>query len=382
VSNQSDAPGLATRVDGGDTRLTLSGDWTLPHADSLPNVGPAPAGSDAWFDRQDLTAILFDTGGLGRWDTSLLVYLARLRRDSALRSIRFEDAGIPSAARRLLALLPDGAAPPAALGRRPGLVERVGLNALSTWREGIAVTTLLGRQVLQAGAAIVGRAQMRRIDFVACVYDAGIAALPMVALVNVLVGGILAFVGAIELRRFGADIYIANLVGIAQVREMAVVMTAIVMAGRTGGAYAAEIASMQGSNELDALRVLGIPVQDYLVLPRVLALTLMMPLLYLYASFVGILGGFAVAVSMLDISPELFIAQIRDAVTMSQIAFGLTKSVAFGALVAIAGCRIGLKAGRSAADVGHAATHAVVVGIVGIIMVDAVFAVCANALDL
>jgi phospholipid/cholesterol/gamma-HCH transport system permease protein len=108
----------------------------------------------------------------------------------------------------------------------------------------------------------------------------------------------------------------------------------------------------------------------------------MMPLLYLYASFIGILGGFAVAVSMLDISPGLFIAQIRDAVTMSEVTFGLAKSVAFGALVAIAGCRIGLKAGRSAADVGHAATHAVVVGIVGVIMVDAVFAVCANALDI
>jgi len=204
----------------------------------------------------------------------------------------------------------------------------------------------------------------------------------MVALVNVLVGGILAFVGAIELRRFGADIYIANLVGIAQVREMAAVMTAIVMAGRTGGAYAAEIASMQGSNELDALSVLGVPIQDYLILPRVLALTLMTPLLYLYGSCVGILGGFAIAVSMLDISPELFMAQTRDAVTMSQFVFGLAKSIAFGALIAIAGCRIGLKAGRSATDVGHAATRAVVVGIVGVIMVDAVFAVCANALNI
>jgi len=243
------------------------------------------------------------------------------------------------------------------------------------------VTELLGGQVLRAGAAGLGRARMRRDDLLACLYDAGIAALPMVALVNVLVGGILAFVGAIELRRFGADIYIANLVGIAQVREMAAVMTAIVMAGRTGGAYAAEIASMQGSNELDALSVLGIPIQDYLILPRVLALTLMTPLLYLYGSLVGIAGGFAVAVSMLHISSDLFIVQIRDAVTMSQILFGLTKSVAFGALIAIAGCRIGLKAGRSATDVGHAATSAVVVSIVGIIMLDAVFAVCANALD-
>jgi phospholipid/cholesterol/gamma-HCH transport system permease protein len=154
------------------------------------------------------------------------------------------------------------------------------------------------------------------------------------------------------------------------------------MAGRTGGAYAAEIASMQGSNELDALSVLGVPIQDYLILPRVLALTLMMPVLYLYGSFVGIVGGFAVAVSMLNMAPELFIAQTREALALTQIVFGLLKSVAFGALIAIAGCRIGLKAGRSATDVGHAATRAVVVGIVGVIVVDAIFAVCANALDI
>jgi phospholipid/cholesterol/gamma-HCH transport system permease protein len=367
---------LDTQVHGGDTLVTLSGDWTVGRARA------ALAERDTWLDRQDLKAILFDTHGLGRWDSSLLVYLAGLRRKAAPRSIRFDDGGIPVAARRLLALLPQQAAAPAAPMRRPVFLERVGLVAISTWTEWIAVTALLGGQVMRAGAAIFGRARMRRVDLLACLYDAGIAALPMVALVNVLVGGILAFVGAIELRRFGADIYIANLVGVAQVREMAAVMTAIVMAGRTGGAYAAEIASMQGSNELDALSVLGIPVQDYLILPRVLALTLMTPLLYLYGSCVGIVGGFAIAVSMLNISPGLFITQAREAVTMSEIVFGLTKSVAFGALIAIAGCRIGLKAGRSTTDVGHAATHAVVVGIVGVIMIDAVFAMCANALGI
>jgi len=367
---------LTTQVDGGDTLVCLSGDWTVGSA------GIAPAAGEAWFGRQDLKAIKFDTRGLGRWDSSLLVYLAGLRRDAAPRSIRFDDSGIPPAARRLLALLPEQAAAPAAPLRHPLLLERVGVAALSGVSELLAVTALLGGQVLQTGAAVFGRARMRRDDLVACVYDAGIAALPMVALVNVLVGGILAFVGAIELRRFGADIYIANLVGIAQVREMAAVMTAIVMSGRTGGAYAAQIASMQGSNELDALSVLGIPVQDYLILPRVLALTLMTPLLYLYGSCVGILGGFTVAVTMLDISPGLFIAQTRGAVSIEQVVFGLTKSFAFGALIAIAGCRIGLKAGRSATDVGHAATSAVVVGIIGVIMLDAIFAVCANALDI
>lgn len=376
MTDEPAGPSLTTQVDGGDTLVSLSGDWMV----RLEGIA-LPAG-DALFGRKDMTAVLFETSRLGRWDSSLLVYLAALRRDAALRSIRFDDGGIPVAARRLLALLPEQNAAKAAPPRQPLLLERVGVAAIAGGSELLAVTALLGGQVLQTGAAVFGRARMRRVDLVACLYDAGIAALPMVALVNVLVGGILAFVGAIELRRFGADIYIANLVGIAQVREMAAVMTAIVMSGRTGGAYAAEIASMQGSNELDALRVLGIPVQDYLILPRVLALTFMTPLLYLYGSFVGILGGFAVAVSMLDISPGLFIAQTRGAVTIDQVVFGLTKSFAFGALIAIAGCRIGLKAGRSATDVGHAATSAVVVGIIGVIMLDAMFAVCANALGL
>jgi phospholipid/cholesterol/gamma-HCH transport system permease protein len=164
-------------------------------------------------------------------------------------------------------------------------------------------------------------------------------------------------------------------------REMAAIMTAIVMSGRTGGAYAAEIATMEGSEEIDALRVFGIPIGDYLILPRVVALTAMMPLLYLYGSAVGILGGFAVAIAMLHISPDTFIAQTRAAVTIREIIFGLTKSIAFGALIGIAGCRIGLKAGRSTTEVGNAATHAVVVGIVGVIALDAIFAICANALN-
>ncbi len=163
------------------------------------------------------------------------MYFAGVRRAAAPRAIRFEDPGIPLAARRLLALLPEKAAPLPAPTLRPVLLARAGSAVLSKWAEPVAVTKLLGNQLLRAGTAAFGRARMRRVDLLACLYDAGIAALPMVVLVNALVGGILAFVGAIELRRFGADIYIANLVGIAQVREMAAVMTAIVMAGRTGG---------------------------------------------------------------------------------------------------------------------------------------------------
>ena len=212
--------------------------------------------------------------------------------------------------------------------------------------------------------------------------DAGLAALAIVAIVNGLVGAILAFVGAVQLRRFGAGIYVADLIGIATTREMAAVMTAIVMAGRTGGAYAAQLATMQGNEEIDALKVLGIPIFDFLVLPRLTALVAMMPLLYLYACAIGLLGGFVVGTGMLDLTPAAFLEQTRDAVAGRQFMFGLLKSIAFGALIALAGCHIGLRAGRSAADVGHAATTAVVASIVGVIALDAVFAVCANALGI
>jgi len=164
------------------------------------------------------------------------------------------------------------------------------------------------------------------------------------------------------------------------VREMVPLMTAIIMSGRTGGAYAAHIATMLGNEEIDALRVIGIPVNDYLILPRLLALTGMMPLLYLYGCAVGIFGGFVVAVAMLNVSQRGFIDEVSHAVAGGQVVFGLSKSVAFGALIAIVGCRAGLRAGRSAADVGQAATKAVVAGIVGVIALDAIFAICANAL--
>jgi phospholipid/cholesterol/gamma-HCH transport system permease protein len=376
VTQSLNGCGWRATIEGANTLLTLTSDWTMQDTAVESDV------AEKLLDRSDLRSMAFDSRELGRWDSSLLVFLSALRQASLQRGIHLNETGLPAAARRLMALLPDKPAAVVAPARRGGMLGRVGSSVIAQYSELVAITALVGDEILRTGAALCGRARMRGIDLITCMYDAGIAALPMVALVNILVGGILAFVGAVQLRRFGAGIYIANLVGVAEVREMAAVMTAIVMSGRTGGAYAAEIAAMQGSEELDALRVFGIPVHDYLILPRVCALTLMMPLLYLYGSAMGILGGFVVAVAMLNISPESFIAQTRSAVTESEIVFGLIKSLLFGALIAFAGCRIGMKAGRSATDVGYAATTAVVVGIIGVIVVDAICAVCANALDI
>jgi len=219
---------------------------------------------------------------------------------------------------------------------------------------------------------------MRGVDLMANLRDAGPAALLIVSVVNVLIGAILAFVGAVQLRKFAADAYVANLVGLAVVREMAAVMTAIVMAGRTGGAYAARIATMQGNEEIDALQVTGIPVSGYILLPAILALVVTLPFLYLYGCLVGMLGGFAVSIAMLNVTGAGYLSQTLDAVSFGQFGFGFGKSIAFAALIGVTSCRIGLKAGRSAADVGAAATQAVVVGIVGVIALDALFAVLAN----
>jgi len=372
---EASGQGWSIHTQGVIAVVSLQGDWLVSETSVDRGVSRLLRGLAS------LHGIGFDADRLGVWDSTLLVFLSQLRQESAHCKIAFDEAGLPSTTRRLLDLLPLQGMPAATPLLRRSIAYHVGTRAIGVWAEIVAVTTLVGETTLATASALRGRTRMRSIDVLACVQEAGLEALPIVAIVNVLVGAILAFVGAIELRKFGADIYIANLVAIAVLREMAALMTAIVMSGRTGGAYAAQIATMQGSEEIDALRSFGIPLLDYLILPRVVALISMMPILYLYGSAIGILGGFAVAVAMLNISPTIFIAQAAGAVTVAEVLFGLAKSVAFGALIAIGGCRVGLRAGRSAADVGRAATTAVVVGIVGVIALDAIFAVCANTLD-
>jgi phospholipid/cholesterol/gamma-HCH transport system permease protein len=244
------------------------------------------------------------------------------------------------------------------------------------------IVDLLAAALRGAALAVVGRARMRPIDLLSNIRDAGPSALMIVSVVNFLIGAILAFVGAVQLRKFAADIYVANLVGLALVREMAAVMTAIVVAGRTGGATAARIATMQGNEEIDALTVIGIPVSDYLLLPAVLALVITMPFLYLYGCLIGMLGGFVVSTAMLNITGAGYLQQTLGAVSLGQFIFGFLKTIAFALLIGVVSCHIGLKAGRSAADVGSAATSAVVAGIVGVIAMDAIFAVIADVVGI
>ena len=369
--------GWVAQVRDRDLLLVLSQSWTDLEFDPA-ELAPL----QALLQHGSWNSVRFEASQMARLGSPLLAFLDSIRSMALRLNIRFDEAGLPDTARKLMQLIAI-AAPVTEVSRRPAsFIERIGQSVIDAYGELSAGTRLVGQVILRSGPALRGQARLRRVDVLASLMEAGSGALPVVALVNVLVGGIVAFVGAVELRRFGADIYIANLIGVAEVREMAPIMTAIVMSGRTGSAYAAQIATMQGTEELDALQVIGIPVDDYLILPRVTALSLMMPLLNLYAAALGIFGGFCVAVSMLNISPAVFVTQMEDAVTIPEVLFGIVKSFAFGAWVAISSCRIGLRAGRSTNDVGHAATTASVHGIVGVIMIDAIFAGCANALGI
>jgi phospholipid/cholesterol/gamma-HCH transport system permease protein len=330
----------------------------------------------------DVRIIAFDATDLGSWDSSLLIFLSFLRDASAKHRVDFDESGLPAATRRLLALLRTEPQSPAALPAPMGLVERVGEWALARWSDGAALATLAGEAVLRAVPALRGKARTRAGDILNLIYSTSAAALPMVALVNILVGAIVAFVGGIQLRRLGAEVYVSNLIGVTEIREMAPLITAIVMCARTGSAYAAEISAMQGTEEIDALRALGIRIFDYLVLPRLVALGAMMPLLCTYAGALGILGGFVVVVCMMHMSAGVFTAHLLDAVAGVDILLALAKSIAFGSWIALASCRIGLGSGRSATDVGRAATTAAVGGIVGVIALDALFDVCAEALGI
>jgi phospholipid/cholesterol/gamma-HCH transport system permease protein len=234
--------------------------------------------------------------------------------------------------------------------------------------------SFVGRMTLASLRLIRMKARFRGSDLWLLIRQCGVEALPIVTLVSFLLGVILAFVSAVQLKQFGAQIYVANLVGVAMTREMGALMTAILMAGRTGAAFAAELGTMKVTQELDALTTAGFSVLEFLVLPRVLALVLMMPLLCLYADIVGILGGAVIGVGMLDLSWTMYFGQTVHALHLGDTVGGVFKCAVYGGLIAFAGCFRGLEAGSSASAVGRAATSAVVTSLVASIVACGAFA--------
>jgi phospholipid/cholesterol/gamma-HCH transport system permease protein len=319
--------------------------------------------------------IVLDDQGITDWDSGLLVYLLRWRRRAAKEGVDVDVSNLPAGAVRLLQLAE--AVPERGGGElpktRPGLFTRVGLRAMNSQRGFISAMAFLGEIALALGRYAAGRGRYRRADMGLLLRSCGPQALGIVGLISFLVGAILAFVGAVQLKMFGAEIFVASLVGLGMVMEMGALMTGILLAGRTGAAFAAQLGTMQVNEEVDALQTLGIPPMDYLVLPRVLALAVMTPLLVIYANTVGILGGSFVGILILNLSPAVYFTQTFELMTPWLASQGLIKGSTFGILVALCGCYRGLRCGRSASAVGEATTGAVVSSIVAIVIADAVW---------
>ncbi|MEM7023791.1 MAG: ABC transporter permease, partial [Pseudomonadota bacterium] len=246
----------------------------------------------------------------------------------------------------------------------------------------VGVIRFIGEVTQAFGRMLLGRARFRHSDLFAIMQEVGVNAFPIISLISFLVGVILAFMGAIQLTQFGAQIFVANLVGIGMAREMAAMMVGIILAGRTGAAFAAELGTMQVNEEIDALSTIGLSPMEFLVVPRMLALIVMTPLLCVYANLMGILGGAMIGVTMLDLPPITYFQQTQDAIRLTDFAGGLVKAAVYGAVVAVVGCLRGLQCGRSSAAVGLAATSAVVTSIVFIILSMAVLTVTYNVLGI
>jgi len=374
-------PGLATaergevsvtRTPDGTLEVHLAGAWrlrgALPTLDALEHelaAAPPPR------------TITFETHDVASWDSSLLMFLVRVREESERRGVRVDPRGLPDGVARLLELADAVPERKDARGKQkaPTPLERVGLGAMAAWDAADEFLAFLGEVAVAMGHVLRGHARLRMSDLLVFMQEAGAQALPIVSLISFLVGTILAFVGAIQLEQFAAQIYVADAVGIGMAREMGAMMTAIVMAGRTGAAYAAQLGSMTVTQEIEALKTMGISPIEFLVLPRMIALCLMMPLLCLYSDLLGILGGYAVGRGMLGISGRVYFNQTINAVDLGDVAGGVFKASVYGILIAVAGCLRGLQSGRSASAVGEATTSAVVTGIVLVICACGIFAV-------
>lgn len=350
----------------GEVQVTLRGTWTI-HSEP-PDPEPILKALDS-----DQLTLSFTTESLVVWDTRLLIFLKTLCTRARNSGVEVSLDGLPSGIRDLLALaeaVPEQTSAKAA--PKEGPISRLGRNTLELFAQFREIATFIGQIILAFMDLFTGKRPFKFRDFFVFIQSCGVESLPIVSLIAVLVGVILSFVGAVQLQMFGAQIYVANLVGLGMVLEMGALMSGVIIAGRIGASYAAQLGTMQVNEEIDALRTMGISPVGFLVLPRMLALMVMLPLLCIYADIMGILGGSIIGVSMLDLSLVEYLEQTRKTLHLSQCGQGLLKSSIFGVLIGFAGCLRGMQCGRSALAVGEATTSAVVTSIVLIVVSDSI----------
>ena len=342
--------------------VTLQGSWTI--GSKLP--GPDLLAVQA--NNNPVTRVVFEAAESFSWDSRLLAWLMAAQRQ--LGSCSFDLNALPGEVGELFRLANSVPASQARTAVPATLQQKMFAGVARLGDEALGLLAFIGDLFLALGRWLIGKSSARWLDILSFCHQSGPSALAIITLQSVLIGMILAYLGVVQLRQFGAEVYVANLVGVGMVREMGALMTAVIMSGRTGAAYAAGLGTMQVNEEIDALTTLGIRPMDNLVLPRTLALLLTMPLLCLYSNVLGMFGGGLVATSM-DVTWLLYLHQLRDAITVTDMTTGVFKSFVFALLIAMAGCRAGLECGRSSAAVGQATTRAVVTALIYLIVADA-----------
>ncbi len=331
-----------------------------------------------------LPLVLIKQDGSMQWDSSLLTFLQKVQQCCDAEGVAWQMDGFPRGVGRLLDL---ASAVPERKGVRRDetaapFFETVGGRIQDLIKGTSDMLEFIGEAFMAFIRLITGRYRIRFSILFPILKTCSADALPIVSLISGLVGLILAFVGAVQLVMFGAQIYVASLVGIAMIRVMGAVMAGVIMAGRTGAAFAAQLGTMEVNEEIDALRTLGISPMEFLVMPRILSLAILMPLLCLYADLMGILGGMAVGVFLLDLNFMEYFNMTRTSVSLNSFWIGIFQSFVFGILVAISGCLRGMQCKRSASAVGDAATSAVVTGIVSIVIATAIITILCNVLGI
>ncbi len=326
-----------------------------------------------------VNTIEIDLSGVTVMDSAGIAALLDVQRRATIKGFHFELIKLPPKVSDFLDLIDTETlvAPEEKPHEAPkkNILEQIGEITFEALHECYSVMTFLGEIVLGFGNIIRNPKKVRWSDFFVFVVRAGTDALPIVSLLSLLMGLIMAFQAAVQLRQFGASIFVADLVGISILRELGPLLTAIIIAGRSGASFAAEIGTMKVSEEIDALSSMGLESVSFLAVPRILAVTLVGPVLTLVSDFVGVFGGLIVGILTLDLSATAYLEETYQAITMFDMTSGLIKSVAFALLVAGVGCLRGFEVERGAESVGKKTTSAVVSGIFLIVLADAVFTI-------